>query len=396
MTERDLSQRNVRAARPEEAEAVLETLCLAFGLDQDAARPLFYADPYYDLNSKRVLALPGVGVISCLTLVPSRLRIGDAVVPAAGVAGVATRPAFQCRGYAASLLAETISALHREGFPVALLHPLSAPFYQKLGWKYASRQVRWLSAPASLPNCAEADSVRPISDADWPAIEALHNALTCTNTGAFQRDLRRWQLIQMPVPGREAFVCEHLGAITGYCVWDRHDVLHLLEMAGSTDDARRGLIGFLSRQPDALVEWAASPALLSQFGLSSAGLPLEPGVMLRIVDLEAALSLLHPAQLAPALTELGITLTLHADDPLCPWNTRPLRLSAGGITPAAASDGRWLRADIQIMARLYFGDLRPSEAAAENLLMADSPQTLYVADRLFPRRAPYVAPLDQF
>ena len=386
-----------RAARPEESEAVLEILCQAFGLDQEAARPIFYADPYFDLACKRVLSLPGVGIVSCLTVVPTLLRIGGAVVPAAGIAGVATRPAFQRRGYAASLLRATILALYIEiGLPVSLLHPLSAPFYQQLGWEYASRQVRWLAAPASLPACAEADLVRPASDNDWPVIRALHDTQTRTGTGSFARDDRRWQLIQLPVPGREAFVHEHQGRITGYCVWERHDVLHLLEMEGSTDDARRGLVGFLARQPDALVEWTASPALLTQFGLSWAGLTPEPGVMLRIVNLESALSLLHPAHYAPALAELGATLTVHSADSLCPENTRPLRLTADGVTPGAPGDSPRLYADIRVWARLYFGDLLPSDAAAENLLAVDSPQTLQLADRLFPRREPYVAPLDQF
>ena len=388
---------DMRAARPEEAEAVLETLCLAFGLDQAAARPLFYADPYYDLSGKRVLALPGVGVVSCLTLIPSLLRIGGAIVPAAGLAGVATRPAFQCRGYAASLLTATVPALYAElGCAVSLLHPVSSPFYQKLGWEYASRQVRWMSAPASLPDGVEADNVRPALAGDWPAIEALSDALTQAGTGSFQRDSRRWQLVQMPVLGREAFVYEHHGTITGYCIWDRHDILHLLEMQGRTEDARRGLVGLLARQPDALIEWAASSALLDQFRLPWAGLPLEPSIMLRIVDLEAALSCLHPAHFAPVLSELDGVLTIQAADALCPQNTRPLRLTADGVTPAASSDGPWLHADIRIMARLYFGDLLPSEAAAENLLWVDSPQTLSLADRLFPRRQPYIAPLDQF
>jgi len=387
----------VRAARPEEAETVLEILCQAFGLDQEAARPIFYADPYFDLACKRVLSLAGVGIVSCLTVVPTLLRVGGAAVPAAGIAGVATRPAFQRRGSAGSLLAATVSKLNSElGLPVSLLHPLSAPFYQRFGWEYASRQVRWLSAPASLPSCAEADGVRPVQSSDWLAIEALHGALTRTGTGSFQRDDRRWQLIQLPVPGREAFVHEHQGRITGYCVWERHDVLHVLEMEGSTDDARRGLVGFLARQPDALVEWTASPALLTQFGLSWAGLTTEPGIMLRIVNLESALSLLHPAHYAPVLAELGATLTVHAADSLCPSNTRPLRLTADGVTPGTPGDAPWLHADIRVWARLYFGDLLPSDAAAENLLAVDSPQTLQLADRLLPRREPYVAPLDQF
>ncbi len=396
-----------RAARPEDAEAVLEILCLAFGLDTEAARPIFYGDPYYDLSHKRILPLPGSGPVSCLTIVPTRLRIGGVVIPAAGVAGVATRPAFQRRGYAAALLSATVPALYAElRFPVALLHPVSAPFYRRFGWEYASRHVRWLSAPSSLPQHAALGCVRPALDADWPAIAALHEAETRGGTGSFARDSRRWQLIRLPVPGRETVVYEQQGEtqqgetqqgeITGYSISERHDVLHLLELAGVTEEARRGLVGFLSRQADALLEWSTAPALLDRFGLSCAGLPLDPGVMLRLVDLEAALRLLHPGHFAPRLAAHGTSLTLSAEDDLCPQNTRPLRLTADGVFPADTTNGPWLRADIRVLARFYFGDLLPSEAATDHALSVDSPQTLLLADRLFPRRNPYVAPLDQF
>ncbi len=387
----------VRPARPEDAEAVLEILCQAFGLDTDAARPVFYSDPYYDLSHKRVLSVPGTGPVSCLTVVPTLLRIGGVVVPAAGVAGVATRPAFQRRGYAAALLAATVPALYTEmSFPVALLHPVSAPFYQRFGWEFASRHVRWLSAPSSLPQHSEAAYVRPVQGGDWPAIAALHDAETSSRTGSFARDTRRWQLIRLPVPNRETFVYEQGGAIAGYSVFERHDVLHLLEFVGRTAEARRGLVGFLARQSDALIEWSASPALLDHFGLSWAGLPLDPGVMLRIIDLEAALSSLHSEHFAPILGEMGASLAIYTSDDLCPRNTRPLRLTSEGVFPTDSPAGPWLRAGIRVLARLCFGDLLPSEATAENALSVDSPQTLLLADRLFPRREPYVAPLDQF
>jgi predicted acetyltransferase len=66
------------------------------------------------------------------------------------------------------------------------------------------------------------------------------------------------------------------------------------------------------------------------------------------------------------------------------------------VSPAAGTSGPWLRADIRVLARLYLGDLLPSEAADAEALFVDDPQTLLLADRLFPRREPYVAPLDQF
>ncbi len=384
----------VRAARPEDSEAVLEILCQAFGLDSEAARPIFYGDPYFDLSHKRVLTVPGTGAVSCLTVVPTRLRIGGVAVPAAGVAGVAARPAFQRRGWAGRLLAATVPALGAElGYPLALLHPLSAPFYRRFGWEFASRQVCWLSAPASLPASGDAGGVRPARGTDWPQIAALHHTLTGAETGAFARDTRRWQLVRLPVPGRDAFVFERGGQVSGYLIAERRDVLHLLEMRGATDAARRGLLGFLARQPDALIEWAASPALLDMFGLSWAGLELDPGVMLRLVNLEAALAALHPALYAPILAGLSATLTIIATgDDLCPQNRRLLRLTPEGVVPAETAAGPWLRADIRVLARLYLGDLLPSEAE----LTADSPDTVRLADRLFPRREPYVASLDQF
>lgn len=384
---------DIRGARPEDAEEVLEILCLAFGLDVEAARPIFYGDPYYDLSHKRALALPDSGLVSCLTVVPALLRIGGVSVPAAGVAGVATRPTFQRQGHAAALLAATVPALFSElGFPLALLHPVSAPFYRRFGWEFASRSIRWLSAPSSLPSGPEAGGVRPVQTSDWPAIARLYDTETNTSTGAFARDFRRWQLIRLPVPDREIFVYERNGEVVGYGILEHSDVLHILELIGLTPDARRGLVGFLARQPDALLEWQASPALLDTFGLSWAGLGLDPGVMLRIVNLEAALTALHPALYAPVLTELGATLTIHPEDDLCPENTRPLRLTPDGVCLSSDSSGPWLRADIRTLAQLYLGDLLPSEAP----ISADCPQTLRLADQLFPKREPYIAPLDQF
>ena len=70
-----------------------------------------------------------------------------------------------------------------------------------------------------------------------------------------------------------------------------------------------------------------------------------------------------------------------------------MRLTSSGVFPALGSlSAPWLRADIRILARFFFGDLLPSDAG----ILADSPQTLALADRVFPRREPYVAPLDQF
>ncbi len=388
----------IRAARPEEAEATLSTLCAAFGLDTDAARPIFYGDPFYDISHKRVLTLPGLGIVSCLTLVPTRLRVGGVPVAAAGVAGVATRPDLQRRGHAHALLRATVPALWKEmGCPLSLLHPLSAPFYRRLGWEDATRAARWVAVPAALPPHPEAAFVRPARDDDWPAIYRIQDDATQAGTAACVRDDRRWALIRMPVPGREAWVYEggEGSGVTGYGLWERRETLELLEMHGWAERARRGLAGYVAAQPDPLVEWHTSPALLAAFGLPSAPVPSHPDTMLRIVDLGGALAAVHAVHYAPVLVKGGAMLTIFATDDLCPENVRPLRLTPQGVSLGTDGDAAWLRADIGTLAQLYLGYHTPSHAHRFGLLSCDSSATLALADLLFPAQQPYLAPLDQ-
>lgn len=386
----------IRAARPDETEAVLETLCAAFDLSVDAARPIFYGDPYYDLSHKQILALPQIGIVSCLTVVPASLLVGGVPISVCGVAGVATRPEQQRQGHAAALLEATVSALWDElGYPLALLHPLSAPFYRRFGWEIASRVLLWTAVPSALPYYAEAAPVRLAVASDWPAMERLHADLTLSQTGACVRDHRRWSLIQMPAPGRETFVTEDSDGLAGYIIWERQESLHVMEMLGRTQEARRGLVGFLACQPEMNVEWSASPALLRQFDLPCGEALPESDAMLRIVNLAAALSAVHAALYAPTLAVSGMTLTTHARDAQRPANTRPLRLTPDGIVPGTDHDTCWLRADIRVLAQIYLGYQTPSKIAATGLLTCDSAATLHLADRLFPAREPYIAPLDQ-
>lgn len=386
----------IRAARPSEAEAVLETLCRAFELDVDAARPIFYADPYYDLSHKRVLSLPDVGIVSCLTVVPTQLRIGGVAVPAAGVAGVATHPAFQRQGFAATLLAATLPSLWKElGYPLSFLHPISAPFYRRLGWETASSVLPWSAVPSSLPRYAESDFVRPATSSDWPAIARLHAELTNSATGTCLRDSRRWDLVRMAVPGREAFVYEDASGTSGYAVWDRGETLGVMEMLGRTAPARHGLAGFLARQPEPVVQWASSAAQLAAFGFSSADKRSEPDIMVRPVSLQAVLAALHSAHFCSVLREKSAALTFFVADGLCPENAQPLRLTPTGAELGSAADRSWLRAGIQTLGPLLMGFRLPSEAQGLGFLTTDSPATLVLADRLFPLRSPYIAPLDQ-
>ncbi len=81
--------------------------------------------------------------------------------------------------------------------------------------------------------------------------------MTQADTGACVRDARRWALIQMEVPGRETYVTEDAGEVTGYLIFERQENLNLLEMYGP--DAR------CAARPGRLSGLAAGPA----FGMAN-------------------------------------------------------------------------------------------------------------------------------
>src|SRR5258708_31574101 len=129
----------IRTPEPHEMEAVLAILCEAFQLPFASARKLFYKDPYFQASNKRVLVEDGV-VASCLSIVPVKMWIGKALVDVAGIANVATLQSHRGRGFAKSLLVDTVSLLRKRDFSLAALLPYSYDFYRRIGWETAGIQ----------------------------------------------------------------------------------------------------------------------------------------------------------------------------------------------------------------------------------------------------------------
>lgn len=401
----------IRAVRAEEADDTLHVLCAAFGLSYEAARPIYYQDPFFALSHKRLLRTPDDGIISCLTVIPTRIRVGAAWVPAGGIAGMATRPDRRRQGWGSRLLAATASALADElHYPLSPLFARSESYYGRLGWETVSDTALWRGRLADLPDSAEAAFVRPLGTDDGEARAALHSlqaAEVSCRTGTCARDDRRWRIIEGidgPLPGREWVVFQPPGEpVSGYACYELateggESVLRVQEMHGATASARRGLVGYFAVRTalaDSL-EWPTTTSDLGAFGLSPDTTTREPGMMLRLTDLPAALAATHAANLAPVLVPSGCTLTLRATDSIRPENERPVRLTAAGVSPGAETDTDWIAADIRVLAKLYLGYCIPSDAQAQGRLQASSPVALALADALFPARAPFVAPLDQF
>jgi len=287
-----------RAVTIGETEQFLDVFSAAFRLNRDAARPLFYRDPFFDLRLKRV-CLDAGAIVSCLTVVPCRLRVGTGVVSMAGIAGVSTRPESRRRGYAGALLTDTIQKSFSElSFPISGLFPAEPLYYARFGWTHASRSTLWTIRHDALPAEAAAGVVRPITPshpADIGAIAALHDAITRGRTGACYRGTMRWRVIHEMMAGRDTYVVDSDDRVDAYMhieidVNRKSIVIH--EMHASTKSAAAALLRFIADQPDIeTVEWFADSADVEYFGLlGTATSTVDPDAMLRITDVHAALT----------------------------------------------------------------------------------------------------------
>ena len=426
----------IGASRADEADEVLRVMCAAFELPFDVARPIFYADPCFDLDAKRVLRVDG-RIVSCLTLSETLCRVGEGFVPITGIAGLATLPAFQNRGYAARLLDATVQTLRERHAPLVGLFPFASAYYERLGWETATQDCRCAFAPSSLPTYPEAANVVSAETTHLPAIARLYEQSLGLRCLSGMRDAKRWHYLY----GRTAdrWVYRQEDGVTGYLFCETRPgtlhvgsgrtqsppVLRVLEICAFTEEARRGLLGHLgARMAWGQIEYVSTPQRLRDAGLLDLSLPYdrqfamqqrEPStaLMLRVVDFAALLECLRPnwrgfqGEVALTLTDeqrphASVTVVVkgHADalptltvqqNPDSSQNADPpSSLPRPPDTPQhLAGDARqWMKAAV--------GYTDGADAQTRTTLFASDPRAVQCAEALFPPRAPFLPALDHF
>ncbi len=405
-----------RAVTSKELDSMLSLMCDAFGLPFGPARDLFYKDPYFDIDKKRVLIADGE-MVSCLTIVEAPLWIGKAVVRVGGIAGVATLLAHRRKGYAERLLLDTLPVLRDMGCGFSALFPFSYGYYRKLGWERAGTQYLLRMMRGGLSEFREARYVRGALPADRAEIAELYMAHAMHKPGRWSRDSKRWSYLYEHAKHQIVYKRQ---AVEGYALYETQEEaggqrrLRILEMFCGSQDARRGLIGFFAKMKDAKeVTYTASLSEILASGLAAQAeiegdggprIESQPGVMFRVVDIAAALTALAP-NFEGWQGELTLTMTdRHAPKNL-PHSCAAARLDGDGAAvtvtplgprdPACSSPNR-IEGDVQAWTQLLTGFHSLADALSLNRLRAFSPDAAGIAEPLFPRRELFVPPPDHF
>jgi predicted acetyltransferase len=271
----------------------------------------------------------------------------------AGLSAVASPPEHRRRGYVTRLMAESLEEYRDRGNVLTSLWAFDFPFYERHGWGMANKTVEYEFAPEAVSfarrearrasNSERGDSTREQDHAsgefrplEFDEYERLEPVLSADAEG-YELEIDRSELwwekrIFHSVRGDPyVYGWEKDGEIRGYVVYRVSDGddgrrLHAEEFVAADREARLNLLRFLANH-DSQVERVTVYAPHDTTLLDAADDPadteceVEPGPMVRIVDVPAAFEALDYPD-APD-SEFTVAVT----DSLADWNDRTFRVT---------------------------------------------------------------------
>jgi predicted acetyltransferase len=229
---------------------------------------------------------------------------------------------------------------------------------------------------------------------DWQRLDAVHQRYAHGANGALERDEMWWHnwVFGTWMGTTEGIVWQdNDGADQGYVLYfdpvtpdPSRTGINVMELTALTADAYLNLLIVLGQHDiRARIRFPApldDPLQLLFVDTERVQITERFTVMMRVVDLEAALRARPPAD-----PSLNTELTLTVADASAPWNDGTWRLRAADgrlLAESAEGDGE-LHLDAKVLAPLYSGYITPSRAASAGLLRAESADTLRRADAIF-------------
>jgi predicted acetyltransferase len=398
----------IRAYREEDRKALGHLLALAFGGTEAGGER--YLDPAHNrrLDPELVYVAEEDGVPrATATELPMQVHVDGRAVPMGGVSAVATHPAYRRKRLAKSLLEAVIHGMRERGVHISMLAPFAHAFYRASGYELAGESIVYDLSPSELPTSPEQSRVRAYRETDLPTIEAMLEAEALQHPLCIRRGESRWREVLNRDPAgdgedeaREAAVYERDGSLEGYLIYryrkaagggERSRILEVPELVAGTQRAREALFSFMAAYDP--LEWRVKyqappgdplhPFLESSYVRAT----VEPENMIRLVDVEGALS--HLSRPVPE------PLVLEVTDDVIPENNGAYTVNEGNVVRGAAAPER-VKLDVRQLAQLYAGYLSAEQLHRRGLVGPGSGRALELLDAIFPAGDPWVFPLDHF
>ncbi|WP_018789219.1 enhanced intracellular survival protein Eis [Micromonospora sp. CNB394] len=355
--------------------------------------------PYNAGNTTLVAEENGV-TAAAASAIPMRQNLRGAVLPMAGVAGVATHPLARRRGHVRTLMQQLLDGMRDEGHQLTALHPFRASFYERFGYIGLPRRRTAIFNPADLAPLLRADLPDELVweriGAGYPRWRAYTERCLRERHGfAVFPDFRavglrdrddRWLL--SVVRGGET-----VGAVT-YRIDDHAGTLFADDLLADDAYARASVLQFFARHVDqvARISVQVTPDELPELWLTDLDVQVEARVsrpdptapMARLLSLDALAD--QPVGVGRVLVEMVGDRWLAGrhllDGTTGKLAVLPAQTAAEGSVPAARLTAAGLSA-------LAYGVLDPAEVVVRGLgeVPVDAAVELR---RLFPRELPHL------
>jgi predicted acetyltransferase len=384
-----------RPVGPDERAAFYQNAAMAFGGTAQRWEENGALSPGASL---RGLYVDGQ-LVAQLELRPSNVNTGTYAVPCWGLGGVATRPDQRRRGYAAQLLHETCAELQSQQIPLTMLVPAKYSFYQRYGWAVFHERRRYTAPPSAFASFQQAvGQFTPAGPDEIPELDQIYRNALRGRFGPLERSPEWWQIEVLGHGWSQKHVQiwrDDQGRGRAYLIYridGRHadQRIRCREMVALDPVARGQLFRYLASHSEQCREvqfYAPPDAPVSLLFPDPLECLIEPGLMLRIVDLLPLLSGLVAAPDLAGRVVLGITdawqsgnagiYALECAKGVCQVERLP------NATPAD------LTCDIRVFTQIFTRYLRARTAAAFGLLAVQQRSALALFDALFTGLAPF-------
>ena len=411
----------VRPMRRDEADALAASGARSFRSGDTALwrhRVFTFEDNPSLAPADTLVATIGGTVAGHATGFRFRMSLAGTEVPVRGIAAVAVLPEFRRRGVAEALMVGLHRQMRRRGEPLSMLYAFRNSFYRKMGYG----TVEWADdlrvAPDQLPPSPLRRNARAIDRArDTATIERLYDRWRRDRVGPFARHAAWWtRRVWERMTDGALYVDPRSGLPRGYVLYEvpteppypRQD-LFVRELVALDGEAMRGLLGYLEGLGDQFRRMllvfprGEGVSLLGEFGVVGHADPVRlfetaghvaAGVLLRLVDVPAALAL-HPGpRVHGARGRIGLDL----DDPIVAANARPLDVTFGArgarAVPGRAARDR-LALSVDRLAQVYLGAVS-ARALISSGFAKGSPRAAELLDRAFAGPPCFLSPLNGF
>ncbi|MFM9956477.1 MAG: enhanced intracellular survival protein Eis [Phycisphaerales bacterium] len=359
---------------PDDIPAIARLLNLAFTSPTDQIEPTFLRVVGMDqVRVARAESAPAdAPPEACLARLPMGQYFGGKSVPMLGIAAVAVAPEARGKGLGLSLMRETVREMRREGVALSCLYPSTQALYRQVGYEQAGHRFRYELDLARLGVTERALTVRPLTDADEPAVRACQRRFAAMNDGMLDRCELLWKRTRSWRGSTstgwifaQSDTAEPEGLVLLRQTMDAASFridLSLTDLAFTTARAGRRVLGFLADFGSMArgVEFFAGPVhpivhLMPQQVFKS---EFKFHWMLRLIDAPAAMT----ARGWPAGTRAEVSLQINDD--LLPENhgVWRLRIADGHASLERTDTAPECELDIRALACFYAGFLSVPQA----------------------------------